>query len=869
MGTAARASVQNYAVAWRAQTGPQTALIACPVFEVFFGGSRGGGKTDGMLGDWIRHADLYGEHAIGLMVRRERTQLVETIERSRAIYGLLGAKYNEQDKMWRFPNGARLRFAYLERDADADAYQGHSYCVAVDTRIRMADGALKLIGDIRPGEFVATLEGSRRVSAVTRPYVAPCVRAVVRDSAGLVIGHQYHPVWHPVLTTAGLISSRRLRKSRNGVPPLFAQCAADRLNPEFRRDGHQETQGWVAWSKDAQSGCKGSQLTRIEGRPPEWLCVPVVLHEPSLRSATEKSRVGHRAPTLSRGFCKSYVSSLQVSRGYQVLLWGRKQLRALAQLVQDHCGLSGPNERAYALNGLRAKLGYQSCYSFDHGRDDVPVPAWSKTGLTDTPSPDDAGNRFHAWLSDVWGTIRRYSHLESERWAHPYTGEARRLSEGVTWGTMECSFYGETLVADLSVEGANHYITELGLVNKNTRMYIEELGTFPSATPVLKLMATLRSGAGVPCGFRATGNPGGPGHQWVKARYIDAAPTGWKIHKEIYRNPWTGETIERDRVYIPSRLTDNRYLGSEYVANLQMTGSQQLVKAWLEGDWSVIEGAFFPEWSSERHVIAPFAIPDDWIRFRSADWGSARPFSVGWWAVVGDWPAGLGDARDETSLHASGTLRNRSVERANLLPRGALIRYREWYGASAPNVGLKLPAEDVAEGIKLREIHEPRNAEGKPLIAYGVMDPSAFASDGGPSIAERMATRGVLFRRADNARVAQRGAMGGWDQLRARLIGDGERPMIYVVSTCKDTIRTLPALQHDSARAEDVDSDGEDHAADEVRYACMSRPYSRRAALKPSLPTELIYEVKDGRITANMSIRDIVAMKQRKREREA
>jgi hypothetical protein len=527
------ASGAAYQVAWRAQTGPQTALIACPVFEVFFGGSRGGGKTDGMLGDWIRHADLYGEHAIGLMVRRERTQLVETIERSRAIYGLLGAKYNEQDKMWRFPNGARLRFAYLERDADADAYQGHSY----------------------------------------------------------------------------------------------------------------------------------------------------------------------------------------------------------------------------------------------------------------------------------------------------------------------------------------------------SRMYIEELGTFPSATPVLKLMATLRSGAGVPCGFRATGNPGGPGHQWVKARYIDAAPTGWKIHKEVYRNPWTGETIERDRVYIPSRLTDNRYLGSEYVANLQMTGSQQLVKAWLEGDWSVIEGAFFPEWSTERHVIAPFAIPDDWLRFRSADWGSARPASIGWWAVVGD-TASNGNGSGSDATHRAlqmeaGTLLQPERGSGLVLPRGALIRYREWYVASSPNVGLKLPAEDVAEGIKLREIHEPRNAEGKPSIAYGVMDPSAFASDGGPSIAERMATRGVLFRRADNARVAQRGAMGGWDQLRARLIGDGERPMIYVFSTCKDTIRTLPALQHDSARAEDVDSDGEDHAADEVRYACMSRPYSRRAALKPSLPTELIYEVKDGRITANMSIRDIVAMKQRKREREA
>ena len=109
------------AVVWQPQPGPQAALLACPVFEVFFGGARGGGKTDGMLGEWASHADLYGAHAIGLMVRRERTQLVEAIERSRALFAPIGARLNEREAMWRFPNGARLRFAYVEHDSDADA----------------------------------------------------------------------------------------------------------------------------------------------------------------------------------------------------------------------------------------------------------------------------------------------------------------------------------------------------------------------------------------------------------------------------------------------------------------------------------------------------------------------------------------------------------------------------------------------------------------------------------------------------------------------------------------------------------------------------------------------------------------------------
>jgi hypothetical protein len=86
-----------------------------------------------------------------------------------------------------------------------------------------------------------------------------------------------------------------------------------------------------------------------------------------------------------------------------------------------------------------------------------------------------------------------------------------------------------------------------------TRLYVEEIGNFQNPAPVLKLMATLRSAAGVPVGFRATGNPGGPGQGWVKARYIDPAPSGWKVIQDDY----TG----LERVFIPSKVTDNKYLG--------------------------------------------------------------------------------------------------------------------------------------------------------------------------------------------------------------------------------------------------------------------------------------------------------------------
>jgi hypothetical protein len=260
---------------------------------------------------------------------------------------------------------------------------------------------------------------------------------------------------------------------------------------------------------------------------------------------------------------------------------------------------------------------------------------------------------------------------------------------------------------------------------------------------------------------------------------------------------------EHEVAVIPSRLSDNKILMQQdpgYPQRLMMVGNTKLVSAWLEGDWNAVEGAFFDEWEEKRHVIPPFTIYPHWLRFRSMDWGSASPFSVGWWAVCGD------DCRSEDG---------------RFIPRGALIRYREWYGASGENKGLKLTAEAVGRGIKEREWGES--------IAYGVLDPSAFAQSGGPSIAEMMrridGNNGPRFRPADNTRVGKLGAASGWLALRSRLRGNGEHPMLFVFSTCKDLIRTLPLLQHDPDLPEDVDTDSEDHTADETRYACMSRPW--------------------------------------------
>jgi hypothetical protein len=190
---------------------------------------------------------------------------------------------------------------------------------------------------------------------------------------------------------------------------------------------------------------------------------------------------------------------------------------------------------------------------------------------------------------------------------------------------------------------------------------------------------------------------------------------------------------------------------------------------------------------------------------------------------------------------------------ATFLRRGAIVRYREDYVASGPNKGLKLTAEQVADRIIERELRDPR-------LTYGVLDPSAFKEDGGPSIAERIngkliAKRLAPFRAADNARVTKvsghgSGPMSGWDIVRHRMIGSGTAldpdPMIFCFSTCLDSIRTIPVLQHDRDQVEDLDTNSEDHCADEWRYSCLSRPWTK-TPLKPDVP-------KDGYRTASEEI---------------
>ncbi len=325
-----------------------------------------------------------------------------------------------------------------------------------------------------------------------------------------------------------------------------------------------------------------------------------------------------------------------------------------------------------------------------------------------------------------------------------------------------------------------------------TWLCIEEAGNWPSPKPLDKLRAILRSPHGIPTRLLLTGNPGGVGHNWLKARYYDPAPA--------YTPIWDEET-KAFRVFIAGTLDDNPHLalndpGYENRLIASAGGDEALLRAWRYGDWNIVSGGLFDDLWRPAHVIEPFKIPAEWHCDRSLDWGSSSPFAVLWWA----------ESNGETAPNGI------------CYPKGWLFLFAEWYGWNGkPNEGCKMLARDVARGIVERE------KKFGVKIRPGPADTNIWVEGGGRSEADDFVKEGVRWERAikgPGSRVA------GWNLFRKRLVATnefnnvppGETPGISVFSTCRQFIRTVPTLPRDPDNRDDADTDAEDHIADAARY---------------------------------------------------
>ncbi len=303
------------------------------------------------------------------------------------------------------------------------------------------------------------------------------------------------------------------------------------------------------------------------------------------------------------------------------------------------------------------------------------------------------------------------------------------------------------------------------------------------------MRSRLRSTApDLPIFMRATTNPGGIGHHWVKKMFIDPAPFGKSFNATDIEtgkpltyptgHPKQGKPLFKRR-FIPARLSDNPYLSKsgDYEAMLLSLPEHQR-KQLLEGDWDIKEGAAFSEFNRDIHVIDPYPIPNSWIKFRACDYGYGSYSAVLWFAVS---------------------------------PSEQLVIYRELYVS-------KVLATDLADMIL-----EVEQNDGN--IKYGVLDSSLWhkRGDTGPSLAEQMILKGCRFRPSDRSKGSR---VSGKNEIHRRLQVDEftEEPRMVFFNTCTEMVSQLPAVPLDKKNPEDVDTKAEDHLYDALRYGIMSRP---------------------------------------------
>lgn len=317
----------------------------------------------------------------------------------------------------------------------------------------------------------------------------------------------------------------------------------------------------------------------------------------------------------------------------------------------------------------------------------------------------------------------------------------------------------------------------------------DELTQWPTPYPWNYMRSRLRTtkASGLPLYMRATSNPGGPGHQWVKKTFIDPNTPNkafWATDAdsgEIICWPKghskEGQPLFRRR-FIPATLFDNPYLAEDgmYEDNLLSLPEHQR-RQLLEGDWDINEGAAFPEFNRRIHVIEPYDIPNSWAKFRACDYGYGSHTGVVWIAVT---------------------------------PAEQLVVYREMYVS-------KVTATDLADMIL--------EAEDGEKIRYGVLDSSLWHNRGdtGPSLAEQMIMKGCRWRPSDRSKGSR---VSGKNELHRRLQVDEftEEPRLVFFNSCTNVISQLPSIPLDKNNPEDVDTKAEDHLYDALRYGIMSRP---------------------------------------------
>ena len=741
--------------------------------------------------------------------------------------------------IWQPQPGAQTLFLQCPvREAVIEGGRGGGKMLANNTEVPTPTGMVQH-GKLKPGDTVFAEDGTpTKVLDVTYHDNKPCYKVVLSDGIVIFAGAEHLWKFHTahatsttqVGTTLDMLTHMRFFKSdvcietcgpveqmayRNqptpdGVDPYVVGCLA--ADPNFRRltvpttiNGHN-----LKWHEHIRL-CEAMYSLRratpnVRRIPPNFRFAPMAVRKEVLRGVLAMggmcsnsrplaedirflycSMGGYKARVKKDRKTKMYTVSVQEVKARTVKSITKVENRDCTCIVVDH-----PSHTYLVTNG----------FVVTHNSDALIMDfaqhvgcgwgaSWRGIIFRQTyPQLTDIISKTKKFFKQIWPDDECTFNKQSSTW---------------TWRTGE-----ELLLRQLKTN--DDYLNYHG--HEYPFLAFEELCSWHTKDLFVSMISTNRtSHPGVILKIRATTNPFGPGMNWVKRRY--QLP---HMRNKVLRNltDEDGNPVH-DRVAIFAPLHQNKILlhaDPNYLRTIIAAAPNAAARAaWTEGDWTVTAGGALDDiWMDygKYFIIPPIYLPDNWKLYRAFDWGNSKPFSVGW--------------------YAQSTGEDVRLRDGSMMPtiKGDMFRIAEWYGCNpkTDNEGLRMTATNIAEGILDRE--QTWNIKGR--VKAGPADTNIFTNENGHCIADDMQRAGVRWNRANKSHGSR---IAGLDKMRTMLKNaqrPREEPALFITQNCEHALRTLPSLPRDEKNLDDVDSDAEDHAYDEIRYMITYTPPSNTSS---------------------------------------
>jgi hypothetical protein len=746
-------------VIWTPQPGSQEAFLRSGYYEVLYSGTRGPGKTDALLMDYCQFVGKgLGADWRGILFRRTYPELGDVVAKSRKWFPRIfpGARYNASEHYWTFPDGETLLFRHFKTPDDYWNYHGHAYPWM---------GWEELTTWPTPDCYTSMMSCARspnpsvpiRLRSTTNPY--GCV-----------------PHGEVLTSTRGWVNIQDVRVGENVVS---VNAAGEIVDSPVERVVEKEWRGEVVKVKSRGLQMEFTTDHRLPRMEP--LCQHEVVPFETIRREHRVRRCGKTPALPSNDKLAEFLGCALIN----------------GSIIQR----SHPTETGHEMREcvhLRSRFSATArVLKYEHGvvDGDYYIEDPECIALMKTLARPHERRIPREYINNpalLLGLMALGPTL--------YT-ESGGLKDDLAELATRCGFTAYTKYRSGNFEIFLSDRTDYTFTEKNHHKEEFEGTVYCLTVPETETFFIRQNGS-----VWLSGNSG---HSWVKHRWRLPAPPGKMCSELITDSIDKNGDVEPPRRAIMGHIRENHVLlfaDPGYIGRIKSSARNHAeLEAWLNGSWDIVAGGMFDDvWDRNIHVLPNFPlsmIPKGWRLDRSYDHGQSRPFSVGWFAESNGEPITVGN-------HVIGKV------------RGDIVRIAEWYGWNGePNVGARMLTSEIAKGILERE--SQMGIYGR--VKTGVADGSIFDQyEPGLSIVGEMRKNGVDWYAADKGSGSRK---QGWQQIRERLEaakpgieGFREEPGLFVCEGCDNFLRTIPVLPRSDRDLDDVDTDAEDHIADELRY---------------------------------------------------